>query len=395
MLNASEFNTPLAEDKRSRSLISLRRRHWSASSNRSSSTVTTSSSKQQQQPIPQVKKNFINIEDRSRRKLFQNNPNSNSNNHLVNATFMPKNSSNNFHSKSSLKQPSRPNLNSTEIYPRQPSSRSDLPSSNRYNQGGGDSNVTLSSRYQFNNTVNSKPPRHQASNLNTTSATNLTSMSRASKNLRKSFNDLCSATANKLNSTFSRPQSVSAVHLKRTTTTATSNFTKHSEENLKKFEKMCEKRNREQPQQLTIGQKYTKRLKGFKQRLLKTKNILFGRAGGVSERKSDSPNSGAQNSSDQENKNVDLSNATLSGQNEVKEGNTEILVSSVKFKFMKKSKNNCAHSGETLNSTALSAKLSNTYLGNASNKNSSNKHTSSRMQHQIYEASPNKRPKFY
>lgn len=37
-----DFNTPLNNDKRSRSLISVRRRHWSGSSNRSTSTTHNS-----------------------------------------------------------------------------------------------------------------------------------------------------------------------------------------------------------------------------------------------------------------------------------------------------------------------------------------------------------------
>jgi len=41
-----ELNTPLSNDKRSRSLISIRRRRWSASSNRSTVGISSQSSHQ-------------------------------------------------------------------------------------------------------------------------------------------------------------------------------------------------------------------------------------------------------------------------------------------------------------------------------------------------------------
>jgi hypothetical protein len=57
-ISGSEFNTPIGSEKRSRSLISLRRRHWSSSSNRSASSSVTNS----------VSKKFAKVDLRSRRE---------------------------------------------------------------------------------------------------------------------------------------------------------------------------------------------------------------------------------------------------------------------------------------------------------------------------------------
>ncbi|CAF0878595.1 unnamed protein product [Brachionus calyciflorus] len=57
----SEFTTPLTSDKRSRSLVSLRRRHWSA--NHRSTTTTNNNN------------NYINTQDRERRNHITNNNN--------------------------------------------------------------------------------------------------------------------------------------------------------------------------------------------------------------------------------------------------------------------------------------------------------------------------------
>ena len=64
---AADFNTPLNANKRSRSLTSVRRRHWSASSNRSSSVTSTSQQKLNS------KHKFVNMESRADQHAFNNN----------------------------------------------------------------------------------------------------------------------------------------------------------------------------------------------------------------------------------------------------------------------------------------------------------------------------------
>lgn len=61
----SEFNTPL--NRRSRSLMSLRRRHWSASSNRSASNHNLTALN-----TVNSRNKFVNSENREQRRLFSN-----------------------------------------------------------------------------------------------------------------------------------------------------------------------------------------------------------------------------------------------------------------------------------------------------------------------------------
>jgi hypothetical protein len=338
---AAEFNTPLGSDKRSRSLISLRRRHWSASSNRSSTTVVQQQPTQpthvSQQP-PQVNKNFVNIQDRSRRKLFNSQQN-----HLLQTNVVAATAA-------------KPNLNSTEIYP----------SVNRAAQ-----------RKQ-------QPQPHL---MNATSAMNLSSVSKMSKNLRKSFNDLCSATASRLNATLTAPRPPPPIY------TASE---LRCQENLKKFEKICMKQKPSSPAHATLTQKYTKRLKGFKQRLIKTKNSLFGGGQQRGKRKCEAT---ANNGSDQENQQTTAdSNASHAHNNNNNNESQSAVPLTVKLKFMKRNRSDkSAASGSDNLNASISTKLSNTYLGRPASAvyKTSNYNQPPPMQHLIYESSPNKRPKFY
>jgi hypothetical protein len=430
--------TPLSSDKRSRSLISLRRRRWSASSNRSSSAASThnhqqinehkSSSKHQQQQQQQQQhqfnhkiNNFINIEDRSRRKLFTNNnknnqnntyfpPNNNNKSNINNTTNFEFDKSygirggnltnqynnhnnntsnlNNFSKSSNIRNLRiAPNLNSTEIYSSSLSYKNNRNQNSRF-QKNPQSGYNISSSRQNRTNVTSMSSRTKSSNLNvTTSATNISmNLTKFTKNLRKSFNDLYSATANKLNNT--------TLNLKKDEHEAT--FTEKEASN-----------------------KYTKGLKSIKNRLIKTKNNLFNRNKRKSASMTELNKIGASVSVNAESKQTHMatqstSKIVYSDQNSDQENNKIIqsgssigeqsFVNNVKMKFLKR--NRSSKSGSTssntdnrINSTALSTKLSNTYLN--SNQNHQNTDTMNRqvrqaiINHQIYEHSPNKRPKFY
>jgi hypothetical protein len=88
----ADFNTPLNENKRSRSLTSVRRRHWSATSNRSSSvtsnnqqhyrqksssrsTVTNNNNNKNLNSIKNinVRSKFVNVENRDQRQIINSN----------------------------------------------------------------------------------------------------------------------------------------------------------------------------------------------------------------------------------------------------------------------------------------------------------------------------------
>lgn len=329
-------NTPLDSDKRSRSMISLRRRHWSASSNRSASTIMPSATKPQ--PQQQPNKVFVNTEDRARRKLFTN-VNQNVGGHQAAAVNYK--------------------LNSTEIYYRPQNQYQPLPRQQQQH-----SNEHHSQKSSFNRT--------KSSHLNQS-----TNMNKFSKSLRKSFNDLYSATASKLNATLNQ-----TLHQSNPPpVTSGGPASNKSQENLKKFEKMIEEK------EATLGQKYSKKLKCIKQRLVKTKNNLFGNKKATSNSTSgvNKMNPNEKNNSDQENQ---------------KAANVEqsFVSNVVKMRFLKRNRSNKIESttGESnLNvtmSTALSAKLSNTHLGGGGNNKT--KATNAR-QIEHYECSPNKRPKFY
>lgn len=194
----SDFNTPISNDKRSRSLISLRRRHWSGSSSackndRSTSACSTKTDRNQ----------FINIQDRNRRNTQRTNEQNGTN-------FKP-------------------------VYNTANSNRHPKPTGLHLNQNK--SNI---------NTVN-----QSRANLNVSS---VSAINKFSKNLRKSFNDLYTATSNKF-------------------TTSSTTAAQSEVANKNKLDESSKENGAEQ----SPANGYAKRLRKFKNRLIKTKNNFLQR----------------------------------------------------------------------------------------------------------------------
>ena len=207
--NKSEmFNTPLNNDKRSRSLISVRRRHWSASSNRSSSASSTIASSSTNNT-----KKFVNVEPRTR-------------------------SSRNYHDMNK-------SASANSIY-----SMDQLNSNKKIFQSINNNNNNNNNNAKNGNNVSIK---QKTTNLNTST------LSKISKNLRKSLNDLYTS---KQQTRPKLPQSSTSSNIKEEQ--------KENEDNKnivnKKIESPTSNKNR-----------YTKRLKRLKNRLIQTKNNIFNR----------------------------------------------------------------------------------------------------------------------
>jgi hypothetical protein len=203
--NKSEiFNTPLNNDKRSRSLTSVRRRHWSASSNRSSSASSTIASSSNNNT-----KKFVNVEPRNRSSR--------------NYCDMNKSASAN------------------SIYSMDPLHNNKKIFQTINNNSNNNNNNN-------NNTYNSVSIK-KTTNLNTSA------ISKISKNLRKSLNDLYTSKPSKPKI----PQSSTSSNIKEEQ--------KENEGN----------KNNKKIESPTNKNRYTKRLKRLKNRLIQTKNNLFNR----------------------------------------------------------------------------------------------------------------------
>ena len=212
-----EFGTPsMDSEKRSRSMISLRRRRWSASSARSVST-TLASSRAPEQPKPA--RAFVNSDDRAQNRLFVGNRREQK---LLNSSG------------------SMPSLKVDATRER---SRKTAPAEPTYTgRYAPRSTFTTMNLNSTSISVNLRRRQHQQENaakksLNVSSAS---AINKLSKNLRKSLNDIY------------KPSS-------RTT------------------DESKENKGQQLDQTVSVANKYVKRLKGFKDRIIQTKNNLFNR----------------------------------------------------------------------------------------------------------------------
>jgi hypothetical protein len=252
-----ELNTPM--DKRSRSLISLRRRHWSASSNRSSSAVYSCATAA---AAPTRSNRFVNTDDRNGHRARRG------------EQVMPTQQQQQF---------------------RQQSVTSKSSATILVGQGHAKSKSLRNSSNLINN--------NRRSNLNT-SVSALLGVGKLSRNLRKSFNDLYTVTANKLSQhqqqqQQQQPQQTTSSSSSSTTSSSRSNAKSNDEQDdLKENKSKCKLRTEpdENEQERAVNptaaaavdedaeeqaaetsNKYTKRFKRLKNTLIKTKNSLFHR----------------------------------------------------------------------------------------------------------------------
>lgn len=222
-----DFNTPLANEKRSRSLISLRRRHWSASSNRSTSNNNVTALNNLNN-----KNKFVNSEYSEQRQLFSK---------YDEDDIQPFRSQKNINKSNSSQSVSNLPKSSNRL-----KYCSNYESAPNYNQ---DSRIKISKKIipTTKSTMQFKHESNKAKIMNSTSLSTFRG-DRLSKNIRKSFNDIYSLTKNSYDTNISDS-------LKKN---SGEGFLDDSKEN----------------QNHKTSNKYSKRLKLFKNQI---KNNLFNR----------------------------------------------------------------------------------------------------------------------
>ena len=217
---STKFETPVTIEKRSRSLISLRRRHWSASSNRSSSVSSTNRTSRTNSSI-NPKNRFVNCDTRS----------------------VPRS------------QMSRIKLNKSDT-----SDSFLIP--DKCEIFGGNLNAppdqsVRSCRMKVSKTNPNIKHSTEGHDLNKTSVSTFASLSRLSKNLRKSFTDVYT-----FGGRSNENENERKLRLKKNESTLVNNQECKDKENLQK-------------NQAHVTPKYARRLRTFKNRLIQTKNNLF------------------------------------------------------------------------------------------------------------------------
>lgn len=258
-----EFQTPLSKGNRSRSLISIRRRRYSATSNRSTSVTSAhNSQRSSKSQCNSVRKSaskanrFVNIDNREQRLISANNVNN-----QINRQYMNKSASSNAvyqtrsqHRKNLFSNKSNMHLNTDmSDYYNASAAAWDEPQfyqTSKSLRG----NKSITSNRQRNRTsaltlrLRENPTNysHRKSGLNISSVS--VGINKLSRNIRKSCNDL---------------YSMKKKRQKSPTTGATDGCGK---ENNEKFNDDQEK-----------SSKYSKRLRSLKNRLIRTKNNLFNR----------------------------------------------------------------------------------------------------------------------
>ena len=237
----SEFTTPISDDKRSKSLISLRRRHWSASSSRSTSTNFIANKSTAAAAASKTK--FVNNDDRNKKRVFTNKSNNNRST-MNNSVSMP--------TLTDDDEPNQPpkvykyklkeNISSNEYRTRQ---------NTLYNKGNVNLNSTtrsmnLRKRPNAQQQQQQQQPLTHKKSLNT-SVSAIMGINKLSKSLRKSLNDIYTPSSNQHHQQRKRGEEA-------------------SKEN---------NNNKASPDKKT--NRYVKRLKCFKDRLIQTKNNLLNR----------------------------------------------------------------------------------------------------------------------
>jgi hypothetical protein len=224
-----DFNTPLNNEKRSRSLISLRRRHWSASSNRSTSNNNVTALN-----TLNNKNKFVNSEYREQRQLFSKYEDDD-NQHRSQKSIIIKSNSSQCVS----------NLAKSSNRLKNCSNYESAPNFNQGNRIRISKTLTQTSKTTFQ----IKHESNKSKIMNSSSMSTFRGINRLSKNIRKSFNDIYSLT--KKNHEANRKNE----SLKRNS----------GEEDLD---------DSKENQNHKASNKYTKRLKLFKNQI---KNNLFNR----------------------------------------------------------------------------------------------------------------------
>ncbi len=232
----TDFNTPLNNEKRSRSLMSLRRRHWSASSNRSSSNNNITALN-----TLNNRNKYVNSEYREQRKLFSNN-NDYEDDYATENKYKRRNNQSNINKSNSSHCISNSNKNNRF------QNASNYESVPNFNQ------TTRSCRIKISKTTTTtlqikQTQQQNKKNLNASSIS-FKGLNRISKNLRKSLNDIYSTNDNKKK-------------------------VKKEIDDLEESKENHNSTNKESDNSREPTSKYARRLQRFKKHIIKTKNNIF------------------------------------------------------------------------------------------------------------------------
>jgi protein phosphatase 1D len=247
-----EFSTPLNNDKRSRSLMSLRRRHWSASSQNTNSRSRSSS-------VNSAHRQYVNCDDRNKRRLFANGNTNSTTSH---------------HNNKNRNQPMDYDISAIGDCLNKSSSMNSI-----YNSTAISTSAAANRRNRrMNRSMKSEKPHNRKSlNASTISSTTLVvGLNRLSRNLRKSFNDIYTITTNKLNETRITRANPTQDDLKENRNNNRNSSMANHLSSSSSLPQPIEARNAKEKQQEKES-KYSLKLKKFKNRILQTTNTLFNR----------------------------------------------------------------------------------------------------------------------